>query len=168
MAEKMADGRIADYNYNLRKIGMAGGMAEWQKEWQNGRMAGMATYVLFMVHAADDTLIFYSIDVLDNLCYFSGKILFLRKILFSKFTLLEMTFITVLYSNSYYCLRNILLLKFTLLGITLIIVLAHQSYMGARGSCRYCFCLVMFMDKGYCFGDVNEQVYFSDVNKLSE
>ncbi len=48
-----------------------------------------------------------------------------------------MTFITVLYSNSYYCLRNILLLKFTLLGITLIIVLAHQSYMGARGSCRY-------------------------------
>ncbi len=48
-----------------------------------------------------------------------------------------MTFITVLYSNSYYCLRNILLLKFTLLGITIIIVLAHQSYMGARGSCRY-------------------------------
>ncbi len=50
---------------------MADGMAEWQKEWQNGRMAGMATYVLFMVHAdtddndgnADnDTLIFYSID----------------------------------------------------------------------------------------------------------
>ncbi len=51
--------------------------------------------------------------------------------------LLEMTFITVLYSNSYYCLRNILLLKFMLLGVTLIIVLAHQSYMGARGSCRY-------------------------------
>ena len=52
--------------------GMAG-MAEWQKEWQNGQMAGMATYVLFMVHADtddddddndndDDTLIFYSID----------------------------------------------------------------------------------------------------------
>ena len=43
--------------------GMAGmvGMAEWQKEWQNGRMAEMATYVLFMVHATnddDDTLIF--------------------------------------------------------------------------------------------------------------
>jgi hypothetical protein len=41
--------------------GMAG-MAEWQKEWQNGRMAEMATYVLFMVHAAadddNDTLIF--------------------------------------------------------------------------------------------------------------
>jgi hypothetical protein len=37
------------------------GMAERQKEWQNGRMAEMATYVLFMVHAnADDndTLIF--------------------------------------------------------------------------------------------------------------
>jgi hypothetical protein len=30
------------------------GMAEWQKEWQNGRMAEMATYVLFMVHADDD------------------------------------------------------------------------------------------------------------------
>jgi hypothetical protein len=41
--------------------GMAG-MAEWQKEWQNGRMAEVATYVLFMVHANDndnDTLIFY-------------------------------------------------------------------------------------------------------------
>ncbi len=34
--------------------GMADGMAEWQKEWQNGQMAGMATYVLFMVHT-DDT-----------------------------------------------------------------------------------------------------------------
>ena len=34
-----------------------GGMAEWQKEWQNGRMAAIATYVLFMVHADtnDDT-----------------------------------------------------------------------------------------------------------------
>jgi hypothetical protein len=31
-------------------------MAEWQKEWQNGRMAEMDTYVLFMVHAnTDDT-----------------------------------------------------------------------------------------------------------------
>ncbi len=56
---------------------MADGMAEWQKEWQIGRMAGMDTYVLFMVHANtddddndddddddndddDDTLIFYS------------------------------------------------------------------------------------------------------------
>jgi hypothetical protein len=39
-------------------------MAEWQKEWQNGRMAGMATYALFMVHTndTDTTLIFYSID----------------------------------------------------------------------------------------------------------
>ncbi len=42
-------------------------MAERQKEWQNGRMAEMATYVLFMVHTDDDddddddndTLIFY-------------------------------------------------------------------------------------------------------------
>ncbi len=33
---------------------MADGMAEWKKEWQNGQMAGMATYVLFMVHT-DDT-----------------------------------------------------------------------------------------------------------------
>jgi hypothetical protein len=32
------------------------GMAERQKEWQNGRMAEMDTYVLFMVHAdTDDT-----------------------------------------------------------------------------------------------------------------
>jgi hypothetical protein len=28
--------------------------------------------------------------------------------------------------------------------------------------------LVMFMDRGYRFGDVNEKVYFSDVNKLGE
>ena len=59
--------------------GMAGmawmaGMAERQKEWQNGRMAEMDTYVLFTVHTDndtdtddddnddDDTLIFYSID----------------------------------------------------------------------------------------------------------
>ncbi len=33
---------------------MADEMAECQKEWQNGRMAGMATYVLFMVHANTD------------------------------------------------------------------------------------------------------------------
>jgi hypothetical protein len=39
---------------NGRMTGMAG-MAERQKEWQNGRMAEMDTYVLFMVHAADDT-----------------------------------------------------------------------------------------------------------------
>ncbi len=30
-------------------------MAERQKEWQNGRMAEMDTYVLFMVHADTDT-----------------------------------------------------------------------------------------------------------------
>jgi hypothetical protein len=42
--------------------GMAG-MAERQKEWQNARMAEMATYVLFMVHTYDnDTLIFYITD----------------------------------------------------------------------------------------------------------
>ncbi len=34
--------------------GMAG-MAERQKEWQNGRMAEMDTYVLFMVHANTNT-----------------------------------------------------------------------------------------------------------------
>ncbi len=32
----------------------------------------------------------------------------------------------------------------------------------------YCFRLVMFMDRRYRFGDVNEKVYFSDVNKLGE
>ncbi len=40
-------------------------MAVRRKEWQNSRMAEMATYVLFMVHTNDDdddTLIFYSID----------------------------------------------------------------------------------------------------------
>ena len=37
-----------------RNGGMADGMAEWQKEWQNGRMAEMDTYVLFMVHADTD------------------------------------------------------------------------------------------------------------------
>ncbi len=54
--------------------GMADGMAELQKEWQNGRMAGMATYVLFTVHTDDtddddddndndnDTLILYRIE----------------------------------------------------------------------------------------------------------
>ncbi len=53
-----------------RNGGMAGmaGMAERQKEWQNGRTAEMATYVLFMVHTNDDddddddTLIFYITD----------------------------------------------------------------------------------------------------------
>ncbi len=46
---------------NGRMAGMAG-MAEWRKEWQNGRMAEMDTYVLFMVQANDtnDTLIFYT------------------------------------------------------------------------------------------------------------
>ena len=34
--------------------GMAG-MVERQKEWQNSRMAEMATYVLFMVYTNDDT-----------------------------------------------------------------------------------------------------------------
>ncbi len=42
---------------NGRMAGMAemARMAEWQKEWQNGRMAEMDTYVLFMVHANTDT-----------------------------------------------------------------------------------------------------------------
>ena len=31
-----------------------------------------------------------------------------------------------------------------------------------------CFRLVMFMDRGYRFGGVNEMVYFSDVIKLGE
>ncbi len=33
-----------------RNGGMAEVMAEWQKEWQNGQMAGMDTYILFKVH----------------------------------------------------------------------------------------------------------------------
>ncbi len=33
---------------------------------------------------------------------------------------------------------------------------------------EYQFWLVMFMDRGYCVGDVNEKVYFSDVIKLDE
>ncbi len=37
------NGGMAD---GWRNGGMVDGMAEWQKEWQNGRMAGMATYVL--------------------------------------------------------------------------------------------------------------------------
>ncbi len=49
---------------------MADGMVKWQKEWHNGQMAGMDTYVQFMVHTDtdddddddDDTLIFYSIE----------------------------------------------------------------------------------------------------------
>ncbi len=40
------------------------GMGERKKEWQNGRMAEMATYILFMVHANnDDTLVFYITDL---------------------------------------------------------------------------------------------------------
>ena len=43
------------------------GMAERQKEWHNGRMAEMATYILFMVHTDDDdddnTLIFYITEI---------------------------------------------------------------------------------------------------------
>ncbi len=35
-------------------VGMAG-MAERRKEWQNSKMAEMATYILFMVHTDDDT-----------------------------------------------------------------------------------------------------------------
>ncbi len=51
-------------------------MAEQQKEWQNGRMAEMATYVLFMVHTDDDdddnddddnTLIFYITDFVSTI-----------------------------------------------------------------------------------------------------
>ncbi len=33
---------------------------------------------------------------------------------------------------------------------------------------EYCFRLVMFMDRGYQYGDVNEKVYFNDVIKLGE
>ncbi len=33
---------------------------------------------------------------------------------------------------------------------------------------EYFFWFMMFMDRGYCFDDVDEKVYFSDVNKLGE
>jgi hypothetical protein len=33
---------------------------------------------------------------------------------------------------------------------------------------EYRFQLVMFIDRVYHFGDVNEKVYFGDVNKLGE
>ncbi len=32
----------------------------------------------------------------------------------------------------------------------------------------HCFRLVIFMDRRYHFGDINEKVYFSDVNLLGE
>jgi hypothetical protein len=56
---KMADGMAV----MARMAGMAG-MAERMAEWQNGRnWIQRDTYVLFMVHADNDTLIFYSIEV---------------------------------------------------------------------------------------------------------
>ncbi len=65
----MADGMVEWSNGgNGQMAGMAR-MAEWQKEWQNGKMAEVATYVLFMVHSDtddDNTLIFYSIDNTPN------------------------------------------------------------------------------------------------------
>ncbi len=63
------DDTLIFYSIDRKMAGMArmAGMAEGQKEWQNGRMAEVATYVLFMVHADDDdddTLIFYITDKL--------------------------------------------------------------------------------------------------------
>jgi hypothetical protein len=54
---------MAEWRTKWRNGGMAGmaGMAERQKERQNGKMTEVATYVLFMVHA-DDTLIFYIME----------------------------------------------------------------------------------------------------------
>ncbi len=59
----MADGMVEWSN------GRKGGMVEWQKEWQNGKVAEMDTYILFMVHTNtnddtddNDTLIFYIKD----------------------------------------------------------------------------------------------------------
>ncbi len=54
------NGRMADRNGYIRTIygthrhRRLAGMGERQKEWQNGRMAEMATYVLFMVHTDTD------------------------------------------------------------------------------------------------------------------
>jgi hypothetical protein len=57
MAEQRQEWRPNGGMAEWRNGGMADRMAEWQKEWQNGQMAGTATYVLFMVHADtnDDT-----------------------------------------------------------------------------------------------------------------
>ncbi len=69
-------------------------MAEQQKEWQNGRMAEMATYVLFMVHTNDDndedddnddknddnTLIFYITEILP-LSHLDDQKLFVQVII---------------------------------------------------------------------------------------
>ncbi len=75
--EEWQNGRMAEWRNGemadgmtvmARMAGMAGmtgmaGMAERMAEWQNGRnRIQRDTYVLFMVHTDDDTLIFYSID----------------------------------------------------------------------------------------------------------
>ncbi len=52
MAELQNGNRMAE-TVEWRNGGMAG-MAVRQKEWQNSRMAEMATYVLFTVHTDDD------------------------------------------------------------------------------------------------------------------
>ncbi len=66
MAERRNGNRMAEW-WNGRNGNRMAEMVELQrKEWQNGRMAEMATYVLFTVHTDDDdtddddTLIFYS------------------------------------------------------------------------------------------------------------
>ncbi len=72
MAIELRNGGIAECrNCGMGKMAgmvvMADGMVEWRG--RNGRMAEMATYVLFTVHTNDDTdtdtnnnLIFYSIE----------------------------------------------------------------------------------------------------------
>ncbi len=49
----MAEQQMEWWNQEWWNGEMADGMAEWQKEQQSGRMAGIATYVLFMVHTND-------------------------------------------------------------------------------------------------------------------
>ncbi len=49
-----ADGMAESNGRRNGRMAEMAGMAERQKEWQNGRMAEVATYVLFMVHADTD------------------------------------------------------------------------------------------------------------------
>jgi hypothetical protein len=85
-------------------------MAERQKEWQNGRMAEMNTYILFMVHAdtndtddTDNTYFFYSID---NLLIFRTEV--------------SCFYVTLLYSTLFCCGGKANLVQFTLFCSTLL------------------------------------------------
>jgi hypothetical protein len=68
MAERRNGNRMVEWWNGRNGNRMAEIVELRRKVWQNGRMAEMATYVLFTVHTNDDdtddddTLIFYSIE----------------------------------------------------------------------------------------------------------